>query len=294
MNVGSTEVSLTPFYGFSPVLKSLHILVNMLQNSQIFDLISSLPILEDMTLAANGTDPDDVLSPDVPQPAVQPSTSPPFTGTLDLALLLGMGPVMRRLLGLPSGAHFRKLVLLWLHNADFRWLNALVVGCSGTLECLTITSYVLGTPTSFLPLAHNPPSFAGDSDPASIDLSKATKLRDAAFILTSPDVEWITLALQTITPEHRHLQRISICVLFTLALSRVGADLGQVIPAIGGSVSDWWLDLDHLLVQFWESHSIRPNITCVMLNKEKEIRECMGHLLPETTERGIIDLDLGQ
>ena len=153
---------------------------------------------------------------------------------------------------------------------------------------------MLGTPTSFLPLAHNPPLFAGDSDPASIDLSKATKLRDVVFILTSPDVEWITLALQTFTPEHRHLQRFSICVLFTFALSRVGADPGQVIPAIGGSVLDRWLDLDHLLVQFWELHSICPNITCVMLNEEKEIRDSMGQLLLETTERGIIDLDLGQ
>jgi len=150
-NASDTQVSLTPFHGFSPFLKSLRISLNALQNSQIFDLIASLPILEDMTLLTNGVDTDDAPRLDVPPSAVQPLTSPPFTGTLDLTLRMGMGPVTRRLLGLPSGVHFRRLVLSWLHETDLRWLNALVAECSGTLEHLTVTRYQRGMPTSFLP-----------------------------------------------------------------------------------------------------------------------------------------------
>jgi len=69
-------------------------------------------------------------------------------------------------------------------------------------------------PTSFLPLTRNRPLFVGDHSPASIDLSMATKLKDAVFQLASrsPNVGWVTLALRTITPKHRNLRRISIRV----------------------------------------------------------------------------------
>ena len=42
-------VSLVSFHGFSLVPKYLRILPNALQDSQVFDLISSLPLLEDLT-----------------------------------------------------------------------------------------------------------------------------------------------------------------------------------------------------------------------------------------------------
>jgi len=140
-NVGITEISLdlAPFRGFSPVLKSFRISLATIQNSQIFDLISSPPALEDMSVSANVIDTDDVLSLDVSPSAIQPPASPPLIGTLGLTLPIGTGPVARRLLALPSGVHFRRLVLLWPKEADLQWLNALVAGCSGTLEYLTIT-----------------------------------------------------------------------------------------------------------------------------------------------------------
>ena len=81
MNASNAEVSLTLFHGFSPILKSLRISLNALQNSQIFYLIASLPILEDMTWITNGVDTDGAPSLDVPPSAVRPLTSPPFTGT---------------------------------------------------------------------------------------------------------------------------------------------------------------------------------------------------------------------
>ncbi|KAF9644823.1 hypothetical protein BDM02DRAFT_3121302 [Thelephora ganbajun] len=52
--------------------------------------------------------------------------------------------------------------------------------CSDTLECLDIT--------------HN---LFGHTGPASIDLSKATKLRDTIFRARSLSVAWITMAFRS-------------------------------------------------------------------------------------------------
>jgi hypothetical protein len=50
-----------------------------------------------------------------------------------------------------------------------------------------------------------------------------------------------------------------------------------------------WLDLDRLLVQLWESRSICPKVEWVM-RQVPYMRECVGCLMPEITERGIVDL----
>ena len=46
------------------------------------------------------------------------------------------------------------------------------------------------------------------------------------------------------------------------------------------------MDLDRLLVQFWDSRSIRPKV----VTEKKGKRDWAGYLLPEITKRGIIDL----
>ena len=124
-------VSLAPFHGLSPILKSLRIHSNTLSNSQIFDLICSLPLLEDLTLAISGIE-ENVFNPD----ASLRATSPAFTGALDLTVFEGMGSTARRLLGLPKSLRFRELTLSWLHEEDTQWIAGLVVGCSDTLERL--------------------------------------------------------------------------------------------------------------------------------------------------------------
>ena len=48
--------SLIPFHGFSHVLKRLCIICAFLPNAQIFDLISTLPLLKDLFLFADGLD----------------------------------------------------------------------------------------------------------------------------------------------------------------------------------------------------------------------------------------------
>jgi len=131
-------------------------------------------------------------------------------------------------------------------------------------------------------------SFIGDLDPASLDLSKATKLGDVTFRSGSGRVEWITTALETITPKHRDFRHIKIFVPSDLTGFDVGDDIRQYI---GETVSKEWLDLDRLLVQFWESRSIRPKVGCGLRGeKDQNTVYCIGCLLPEITERGIIDL----
>jgi hypothetical protein len=116
---------------------------------------------------------------------------------------------------------------------------------------------------------------------ASIDLSKATKLKDVEFRSSSWSVESIVVALQTITPEHRYLQQI--LVLATRHSAMTGASVRQ---AIGEEDLAQLLDLDRLLVQFWESHSVRLKVVCVTLEQG---RDHIDHLLPEVSGRGIVD-----
>ena len=68
----------------------------------------------------------------------------------------------------------------------------------------------------------------------------------------------------------------------------VGTNIRQTV---GEATARQWLDLDHLLVEFWELCSIRPRVECVTLGKKQQNAEyCIRFLLPEMMERGIIDL----
>ena len=122
---------------------------------------------------------------------------------------------------------------------------------------------------------------------ASINLSKATRLKDVTFRAESPSIEWITMALQTITPEHRDLRQISFDVHYLTNFNAEATFRRLIREAILGH----WLDLDRLLVRLWESHSIRPKIICATPGQERQsVRSWVGGLLPETTRRGVIDL----
>ena len=125
---------------------------------------------------------------------------------------------------------------------------------------------------------------------ASIDLSKATKLADAIFWPESMDAEWITNALQTVTPDHRDLRQISIHV--PSHFTPYGGVPDERRVARDETYGEW-LELDRLLVQLWESYSLRPRVTYTVPNEEQRLvcmRDCIGQLLPEITERGIINL----
>ena len=129
--------------------------------------------------------------------------------------------------------------------------------------------------------------FLGEPGIASIDLSKATKLKEVVFGLDSWSVKWITTALQTITPEHQDIRQILIHIPYHLFFY---TSIGQVTRMAS---SEGWLDLDRLLVQSWESRSIQPTAICATRREaEYNTRFCVTHLLPEITRRGMIVIDL--
>jgi hypothetical protein len=135
--------SLVPFRGISPDIKSLCMLAPVLPSSQLIDLVLSFPLLEDLGVhvtTSDGMSTDNDGSPDRPLTAIQPSSSPVFSGLLELYMKGGMQPVTGRLLSLPISIHFRRLALAWYHEADLLTTMTLVERCSHTLEYLKITN----------------------------------------------------------------------------------------------------------------------------------------------------------
>ena len=138
----SGSFSLVPFHGLSPVLKSLRVSVPALPSSWIIDLSLSFPLLEDLAVNPDpyhGALDDNGGSFNGPLTAVQPPSPPMFTGSLELDMEEGMELIIRQLLSLPNGIHFRKLTLTWSYEEDRLTTTALVERCSHTLESLDIT-----------------------------------------------------------------------------------------------------------------------------------------------------------
>ena len=131
-------VSLIPFYGFSPIVKSLSIFSSALPSSQVFDLVLSFPLLQDLHVISyfeqvkNGDGSDGLST------VIQPSNPPVFTGSLVLWMGGGLGFIVNWLLSLPS-LRFRELTLALACEEDMSLATALVGECSYTLECLNIT-----------------------------------------------------------------------------------------------------------------------------------------------------------
>ena len=118
----------------------------------------------------------------------------------------------------------------------------------------------------------------------SLDFSNTPKLKEVVFRVRTQTVRWMTLALQTITPDHRDFRQISIHVPKPYRPIANPPDLRQ------GSVYNQWMDLDRLLVQLWESRGIRPKVLYEASENKEAMGEHIGCLFPEITERGIIEL----
>ena len=126
------EISLVPFHNFSPVLKSLRIIIRSIPRSRTLELACSFPLLEDLFVGDGGN------GSDLGQGGFEPSTSPALTGTLDLNLQRGMEHIVRLLLSLPNGLHFWKLICESEVEEDDSWMIALVEACCDTLECVDV------------------------------------------------------------------------------------------------------------------------------------------------------------
>jgi len=295
--VSTRTTCLAPFLKFASTLKLLYISTVRAPCPQLFDFIRSSPLLEDVTVwgcDVSFCDCDDSfyddenthrLTPDLP------STPPPLTGSLKLGVDGGMEDTARRLLELPNGLHFRKLKFWWHDEEDLWWITEFVEECSHTLENLRIVCNSRCTPTGIHIYIHiNGLLLPADgSGSASINLSRATRLKHVAFRYGgSQDVNWIIGAIRTITPQHGDLQRITIHLPSRLTSFSVGTNVRQ---AIGEGIAAQWLDLDRLLVEFWESRSIRPRLGCSKLEEKREsVEYSIGCLFPEIMERGIVDL----
>jgi hypothetical protein len=140
----TSKVSFAPFCGFSPILKSFRVITSDVPSSRIFNLILSFPLLEDLDIFVSAGNTNGSGEDEIPT-AIQPSSSPRFTGSFELYLRLGMGPFARRLISLPGGIHFRKLTLTWLCEEDLLAMTALVEACAHTLESLDIRPNWRGT-----------------------------------------------------------------------------------------------------------------------------------------------------
>ena len=147
------------FRGFSPAIKSFRTDFPYLP-SQIFDLILSFPLLEDLDVVGcfHVSVEHDGRSNGLPT-VTQPSSLPLFVGSLYLDMKGGMGPIVNWLLSLPNGIHFRKLTSKWFREGDTPLTVALMEKCSRTLESLDVTEDPRGTSIGYLRPHRSKPVF---------------------------------------------------------------------------------------------------------------------------------------
>jgi len=127
------DAPLTPFFGFSPAVRSLSLSST---SSEIFDLVCSFPLLEDLKMI-------DFCPEGGTVGWTAPSTSPKLTGSLYLAVKGGVQSTIRRLLDFPDGLRFAKMTVTCI-SEDFGSVTDLVSGCSSTIESLTIRCFLPG------------------------------------------------------------------------------------------------------------------------------------------------------
>ena len=146
-------VPLLPFCGFSPILKSLSVYFYFDPSSEIFDLILSFPLLEDLhvTIGDNGLiNNNNGFS--QPSTVIQ-SPNQPMTGFLDLSQCGRLGFIAGWLLSLSGGLHFCKLAVKCSRPADISLITMLVEECSHTLEYIEIYCIFCGMPIRY-PFPH--------------------------------------------------------------------------------------------------------------------------------------------
>ena len=220
----------------------------------------------------------------------RPSTSPPLIGTLSLSLIIAdeIGCPIRRLIDLP--VRFRRLEYEWYREDDLPLIRALIEACSDTLESLLVDDSTNGKLCSsrshhIRPAPLKPVSVPEHSWEALIDLSKATKLKELKLHFQDLAVAWIASTLKTITSKHMDLRE----VLITGQALFSSTDWSTNAAAVGDSTRTQWVDLERIIIQLWESHSVRTKVKYYSMRRE-ESNELMRDLLPEATRKGVVEL----
>ena len=130
--------------------------------TQILNFVCSFPLLEDLTLPSLGSSLGNDDDHREPQTIIL-SSSPTFTGSLDLTILEGTESIACRLLDLPNGLSPRKF--RWETRGDLEGKTELVARCSDTLERLDIACSRPRTFVLVLRWSCNLRPCAGDSNP---------------------------------------------------------------------------------------------------------------------------------
>ena len=254
--------------GFSPTVRSLHLVFDDLRVSDVIGLIQSFPLLRDLSLLRRwdrgrwNT----------------PMTSPEYTDSLRLRVGGGLECITSELLGPPNGFRFKNITVEWHKTDDVGLTTDLVSRCSGTLESLEIVNFITGKLLSRKSSEiGDSPLYADASRMAPLDLSKAKKLSDVEFMCRSPSVRWVTTTLRGAGTGT--LQTIS------LAVSLLAFDAASRYERLHQE----WLTLDHLLVQFWTLHPFSLRLSYQPV-PARGLGSCAEKLLPESMRRGIVDL----
>jgi hypothetical protein len=127
------NLSFAPLRGAFPAIRSLNLTFAILPDSEVFGLICSFPLLEDLLFMARSPLNYGVWS--------HPPTSPRLTGCLELYQYPGLWSTAHQLLDLPNGLHFKRIAVSLFSNRDIESTMDLVSGYQSTLESLSITNY---------------------------------------------------------------------------------------------------------------------------------------------------------
>ena len=131
---------LVSFYALSPAVRSLHLTHT---TTDVFDLICSFPLLENLVLLDlhPGSEADLQLVSEAGGWNA-PSKSPKLTGSLDLRMNWGLDSIAHRLCALPNGLRFTKIIV-GFGIGDIDPIMDLVSKCSDTLESLTVGCFIM-------------------------------------------------------------------------------------------------------------------------------------------------------
>ena len=249
---------------------------------QVFTLIRSLPLLEDVHLRGQGAENND------DSPIFRPSALPLLIGTLTISLARGtLELAARQLLDLPNGIRFREFWCTVHTKEDVRWMATLVEACSGTLEHIDIKDLTWGKLPPFslrcaIDSRIDVMSALEESWAGSIDFSKATKLKGLTFRSFNRSVKWITMALKAITAHHRDLREVTIHVHFPPS-----GDCDNLRQIAGGRGFRRWIDLNSVLTRLMESHAVCVKTIHYPTGGDDLVREFMKEMFPAiSTERG--------
>ena len=118
---------------------------------------------------------------------------------------------------------------------------------------------------------------------AHVNLSKATKLKEMVFTLW-PQSRWLINTLRTVTRDHKELEEITLDMRW-----EYDSDQEGIMDAVGEAGYQEWLEVDHLLIQLCESHSIRLSLGLDAMGEDEE-RSPWNILLPGVMARRVVDL----